>query len=200
MNGNWATLDMKDIGASTTQASVALDCLLGQRHDRPRAVRCSPALGPVDGSRTECSPRCSSGSSSRSRNFPTTSPRTRRVLSEPPVSAVPRCCRSPSASDRRGLATMGAAVAGGLLAGCQAGYGIAAFGAGAPMVKVRESSSQDLFGYTARSSQQRWPPAHSSSPASEQRRGISCASLGTVSTSSSLQRSSYDHIAAGPRT
>ena len=146
MNGNWASLDMKDIGASTTQASLALT-----------AFWASVTIGRV-------------GFAALQRWIPTRV--TYRVLpvllvavfvaisqlpdDEPALAilsfaAAGLCCSALlplTISFGQGeLILMGAAVAGGVIAAYQVGYGIAAFGAG-PL----QNAGIDLpalFGWTA---------------------------------------------------
>ena len=146
MNGNWASLDMKDIGASTTQASLALT-----------AFWASVTIGRV-------------GFAALQRWIPTRV--TYRVLpvllvavfvaisqlpdDEPALAiltfaAAGLCCSALlplTISFGQGeLILMGAAVAGSVIAAYQVGYGIAAFGAG-PL----QNAGIDLpalFGWTA---------------------------------------------------
>jgi MFS family permease len=146
MNGNWATLDMKDLGASTTQASLALTTFWA-----------SVTLGRVLFAAVQ-------------RWIPTRI--TYRVLpvllvavfiaisqlpdDQPALAilsfgAAGLCCSAllplTISFGQAELTLMGAAVAGGVIASYQVGYGIAAFGAG-PL----QSAGIDLpalFGWTA---------------------------------------------------
>jgi MFS family permease len=146
MNGNWASLDMKDLGATTTQASLALT-----------AFWASVTIGRVLFAVLE-------------RWVPTSV--TYRVL--PLLLAVVFVAISQLPDDQVALAivafalaglccsallpltisfgqaeltTMGAAVAGGLIGAYQVGYGIAAFGAG-PLQSAGIDLA-DLFGVAA---------------------------------------------------
>ena len=146
MNGNWASLDMKDLGASTTQASLALTTFwasvtLGrvlfaavQRWVPPRVTyRSLPVLLVV----------AFIGIS----QLPTDEPGLGILafaLAGLGCSALLPLTISLGQGE---LTAMGAAVAGGVIASYQVGYGIAAFGAG-PL----QSAGVDLdalFGWTA---------------------------------------------------
>jgi len=146
MNGNWASLDMKDIGASTTQASIALTTFwasvtLGrvvfaalQRWIPSRVTyRVLPVLLVAV--------------------FVAISqlPDDQPALAILTFGAAGLCCSALlplTISFGQGeLTVMGAAVAGGVIASYQVGYGIAAFGAG-PL----QNAGIDLpalFGWTA---------------------------------------------------
>jgi len=146
MNGNWASLDMKELGASTTMASLALT-----------AFWACVTLGRVFFAAVQ-------------RRFPTR--RTYHLL--PFVLAAAFAAIAALPNDRPGLGiaafglagigcsallpltisfgqeelvVMSASVAGGLIAFYQVGYGIAAFGAGPLQAAGVELS--DLFGFTA---------------------------------------------------
>ena len=131
MNGNWAQPDMtSELGASTTVAALALTAFWSmvtvgrilfasiQRwfpthrtyHVLPFVL--AAALGAIT-------------------ILPSEKPALRgAVVRAWPGSAVPRCSLSPSASGRKTWPASSAAVAGGVIAFYQLGYGIAAFGAG----------------------------------------------------------------------
>jgi len=146
MNGNWASLDMKELGASTTMASLALT-----------AFWACVTLGRVFFAAIQ-------------RRFPTR--RTYHLL--PFVLAVAFAIIAALPNDEPGLGivafglagigcsallpltisfgqeelvVMSASVAGGLIAFYQVGYGIAAFGAGPLQAAGVELS--DLYGFTA---------------------------------------------------
>ena len=131
MNGNWASLDMKELGASTTHGVARAHGVLGLRHAGPRRA----------------SPRCSAGSRRGART--TCCPFVLAAAFVAIVAAARRRAgarhRSPSALAGLGcsallpltisfgqeeLIVMSASVAGGVIACYQVGYGIAAFGAG----------------------------------------------------------------------
>ena len=146
MNGNWASIDMKDLGASTTQASLALT-----------AFWASVTIGRVLFAAVQ-------------RWIPTRV--TYRVLpvvlvgvfvlisqlpDDKPALAILSfglaglCCSAllplTISFGQGDLTVMGAAVAGGVIAAYQVGYGIAAFGAG-PLQSAGIDLST-LFGFTA---------------------------------------------------
>ena len=145
MNGNWATLDMKDLGASTTQASLALQ---PSGRVSPSDACCSPPCSA--GCRRVCPTArcrcCSSRCSSRPRSSLTTSPLAILTFGLAGLGCSALLPLSISLGQGE-LAVMGTAVAGGVVASYQVGYGIAAFGAG-PL----QSAGIDLpalFGWTA---------------------------------------------------
>ena len=146
MNGNWASLDMKDLGASTTAAAVALTTFWA-----------CVTLGRV-------------GFAALQRWIPTrVTYRTLPILLAAVFVAISQlpddspgiailtfglaglCCSAllplTISFGQEELTAMGAAVAGGVIACYQVGYGIAAFGAG-PLQHAGTHLST-LFGYAA---------------------------------------------------
>ena len=146
MNGNWASLDMKDLGASTTAAAVALTTFWA-----------CVTLGRV-------------GFAALQRWIPTrVTYRTLPILLAAVFVAISQlpddspgiailtfglaglCCSAllplTISFGQEELTAMGAAVAGGVIACYQVGYGIAAFGAG-PLQNAGTHLST-LFGYAA---------------------------------------------------
>jgi MFS family permease len=146
MNGNWATLDMKDLGASTTTASLALTAFWAfvtigrllfaalQRWVLERTVyRALPiALAAVFFAISQL-------------------PKDAPALGILAFAAAGLCCSAllplTISFGQADLTAMGAAVAGGIIASYQLGYGIAAFGAG-PLENAGTALST-LFGFTA---------------------------------------------------
>ena len=129
MNGNWASLDMKDLGASTTMASLALTtfwaCVTLGRVVFAAVQRWFPTRRHVPRA-----PVRARGGVRRDLALPDDRPWARDLAFGLAGLGCSALLPLTISFGQEELAAMAASVAGGVIAFYQVGYGIAAFGAG----------------------------------------------------------------------